>query len=417
MGRIKSITGYELLDSRGTPTVACKVETDSGVEGFAIVPSGASTGQHEACELRDGDKARFHGKGVKKAIANIEGPIQRALIGKEVFDQQEIDELLIKLDGTENKTNLGANAMLAVSMAVARCGSNANDKELFQYLGVSEPSMPTPMMNIINGGAHASNNIDFQEFMILPHAFDTLAEKVRAGSEIFQTLKKLLSDQGHCIAVGDEGGFAPNLENDEQTLQLIIKAIEKTGYKPHDQVSITLDCAASDFYTEKGYAIQKSDPKKGFRDSAKQVAYLKSLTEKYPIVSIEDGLDENDWEGWKILTKELPNTQIVGDDLFVTNIKFLDRGIKENIANSILIKLNQIGTVTETLSCIETAKRAGYSYIISHRSGETEDAFIADFAVATNAPYIKTGSLSRSERTAKYNRLMLIESMIPSLKG
>ena len=410
MGKIINIKAYELLDSRGNPTIGCKVEIDSGFIGFAIVPSGASTGEHEAFEMRDGDKMRYSGKGVKKAIKSIEGPLFDLLKGKDVFDQRAIDEAMIALDGTENKTKLGANAILGISMAVARCGAAAKDKELYQYLTNESPTFPTPMMNIINGGAHASNNIDFQEFMILPHGFSSFAEKVRAGSEIFHALKKILTEKGHSTAVGDEGGFAPNLGSDEEALEMIMTAIKKAGYKPETQVSITLDCAASDFYCKDGYCVQKSDPAKGHRSAKEQVKYLKKLAAAYPIVSIEDGLDENDWDGWKVLTDEAPDLQIVGDDLFVTNRKFLERGIENKIANSILIKLNQIGTVTETLDTIDLAKRSNYSFIISHRSGDTEDAFIADLAIATSAPFIKTGSLSRSERISKYNRLIIIES-------
>ncbi|MCH9621809.1 MAG: Enolase [Chlamydiia bacterium] len=409
MGKIESIKGYELLDSRGNPTVGCEVISDSGFSGFAIVPSGASTGEHEAFEMRDNDLKRYHGKGVKKAIKAIEGPLFDVLKGLDIFDQRTIDELMIELDGTDNKARLGANSILAISMAVARCAAAAKDKELYEYLGNNEPTFPTPMMNIINGGAHASNTIDFQEFMILPHGFVSFAQKVRAGSEIFHELKKLLTKKGQSTAVGDEGGFAPNLATPEKALDIIIEAIKKAGYKPKDEVAITLDCAASDFYCNKGYFKQKSDPLKGYRSSSEQIGYLEKLLAEYPIVSIEDGLDENDWKGWKELTKKCKGIQIVGDDLFVTNKKFLERGIKEGIANSILIKLNQIGTVTETLDTINLAKKNNYSFIISHRSGDTEDSFIADLAIATNAPYIKTGSLSRSERVCKYNRLMFIE--------
>lgn len=409
MGKIKHITAYELLDSRGNPTVGCKVISDSGFEGFAIVPSGASTGEHEAHELRDGDTKRYHGKGVQKAVANIEGPLAKALTGMDIFDQRGIDEAMIALDGTENKTKLGANAILGISMAVARCAANAKDLELYEYLANDGIAFPTPMMNIINGGGHADNNVDFQEFMISPHGFKTFSEKVRAGSEIFHTLKKILKKRGYATSVGDEGGFAPNLKSVEEALDLIMEAITATHYKPGEQVSITMDCAAAYFFESDGYFIEKDDPKKGMRSSAEQAAYLKELTEKYPISSIEDGLDENDWDGWKILTKECKNIQIVGDDLFVTNQKFLSRGVKEKIANAILIKPNQIGTITETIDTIDFAKKHGYSFIISHRSGDTEDAFIADLCLATHAPEIKTGSLSRSERICKYNRLLEVE--------
>ena len=412
MSEVEKIQAYEILDSRGNPTVACKITTKSGFEGFAMVPSGASTGEHEAHELRDGDTKRFHGKGVLQAVANIEGPIATALAGKDVCDQRGIDELLLELDGTENKTTLGANAILAVSMATARAGANVQDKELYEYLGNDTFSLPTPMMNIINGGAHADNNVDFQEFMISPHGFPTFAEKLRAGAEVFHTLKKILQKKGASTSVGDEGGFAPNLSSVEEALDLIVLAIKETGYSPQEQISITLDCAASYFFENGGYLIEKKDPKKGARSAKEQSLYLQQLIKKYPISSIEDGLDENDWEGWKILKKECGNVQIVGDDIFVTNQKFLLRGIKEDIANAILIKPNQIGTVTETLDTIALAKKHGYKFVISHRSGETEDSFIADLAVATSAPEIKTGSLSRSERICKYNRLLFIEERL-----
>lgn len=410
MGTIKDIRAYELLDSRGNPTIGCKVISKSGFEGFAIVPSGASTGEHEAFELRDGDKNRYHGKGVKKAIANIHGPLLKALLGKDIFDQRAIDQIMIDLDGTENKSRLGANAILAISMAVCRCAAAAKDKELYEYLGNDNYTLPTPMMNIINGGGHADNNVDFQEFMISPHGFKNFSEKIRAGSEVFHTLKKILKNKGDSTAVGDEGGFAPNLSSTEKALDLIVQAIKEAGYKPGKDISITLDCAASYFFKNGGYYIEKNNPSKGIRSSSEQVSYLKTLIAQYPITSIEDGLDENDWAGWEILTKECKDIQIVGDDIFVTNIKFLKRGIEQKVANAILIKPNQIGTVTETLDTITYAKKHNYSFIISHRSGETGDTFIADLAVATNAPEIKTGSLSRSERMCKYNRLLIIES-------
>ncbi|MCH9811499.1 phosphopyruvate hydratase [bacterium] len=412
MSEIENIQAYEVLDSRGNPTIAAKLTTKSGFEGFAIVPSGASTGEHEAHELRDKDTSRFDGKGVLQAVKNIEGPILKALKGKDVCDQRGIDELLINLDGTENKTKLGANAILAVSMAACRAAANVQNKELYEYLGNDNMTLPTPMMNIINGGAHADNNVDFQEFMISPHGFNTFAEKLRAGAEVFHTLKKILKSKGASTAVGDEGGFAPNLSSVEEALDLIILAIKESGYKPKEEISITLDCAASYFFEDGKYLIEKSNPAKGARSAAEQAIYLKQLTKKYPISSIEDGLDENDWEGWKILKKECSDIQIVGDDLFVTNQKFLMRGIKEDVATAILIKPNQIGTITETLDTIALAKKHHLQFVISHRSGETEDSFIADLAVATNAPEIKTGSLSRSERICKYNRLLLIESQL-----
>jgi enolase len=408
MSAIRDIIGYELLDSRGNPTVGCKVITESGFEGFAIVPSGASVGKFEAFELRDGDKKRYFGKGVKQAIENIEGPLLDALRGKDVFDSRDIDETMIRLDGTENKSHFGANAMLAVSMAVARCGANAKDLELYQYLGNDQVLLPTPMMNIINGGVHADNNLNFQEFMIIPHGFNTFAEKIRAGSEVFHTLKKNLKSKGLVTSVGDEGGFAPNLSSNEEALDLIVRAINETCYQPLKQISISLDCAASNFYSDNGYLIEKNHPEKK-RSSDEQISYLKTLIHNYPITSIEDGLDENDWNGWQSLTRECNSIQIVGDDIFVTNKKFLEKGIKNHCANSILIKLNQIGTVTETLDTIAFAKKHHYSFIISHRSGDTEDSFIADLAVATGASFIKTGSMSRSERISKYNRLLEIE--------
>ncbi len=408
MGAIRDIIGYELLDSRGNPTVGCKVITNSGFEGFAIVPSGASVGKFEAFELRDGDKKRYFGKGVKKAIENIEGPLLEALRGKDVFDGRDIDETMIRLDGTENKSRLGANAILAISMAVARCGANAKDLELYRFLGNDQVLLPTPMMNIINGGVHADNNLNFQEFMIIPHGFNTFAEKIRAGSEVFHTLKKILNSKGLVTSVGDEGGFAPNLSSTEETLDLIVRAIKEAFYQPGKQISITLDCAASNFYSDNGYLIEKNHPEKK-RSSNEQISYLKTLIRNYPITSIEDGLDENDWNGWQSLTRECNSIQIVGDDIFVTNKKYLEKGIKNHCANSILIKLNQIGTVTETLDTIAFAKKHNYSFIISHRSGDTEDSFIADLAVATSAPFIKTGSMSRSERVCKYNRLLEIE--------
>jgi enolase len=408
MSAIRDIIGYELLDSRGNPTVGCKVITESGFEGFAIVPSGASVGKFEAFELRDGDKKRYFGKGVKKAIENIEGPLLEALRGKDVFDGRDIDETMIRLDGTENKSRLGANAILAISMAVFRCAASSKDLQLYQFLGNDKVILPTPMMNIINGGVHADNNLNFQEFMILPHGFKTFAEKIQAGSEVFHTLRNILISKGLVTSVGDEGGFAPNLSSTEEALDLIINAIKKASYQPGKQISLTIDCAASNFYHSHGYLIEKNHPEKK-RSTDEQIQYLKELTCNYPITSIEDGLDENDWSGWETLTRECNSIQIVGDDLFVTNKKFLEKGVKNHCANSILIKLNQIGTVTETLDTIYFAKKHNYSFIISHRSGDTEDTFIADLAVATGAPFIKTGSMSRSERIAKYNRLLEIE--------
>ncbi len=409
MSVIFDIIGYELLDSRGNPTVGCRVISKSGFSGFAIVPSGASKGEHEAFELRDNDPRRYDGKGVLKAIANIEGPLKKALMGKDLFDQKKIDEIMINLDHSEDKSTLGANAILAISMAVARCAANIQGKPLYRYLGAKQIIFPTPMMNIINGGVHANNNITFQEFMINPHGFNSFTEKIRAGSEVFHALKKILERKGYITSVGDEGGFAPNLSSEEEVLELIIEAIEKAHYKPSKQISISLDCAASNFHENDGYFISKHHPEKGTRTSNQQIAYLKELIGKYPITSIEDGLDENDWEGWRALTKECNSIQIVGDDIFVTNKKFLERGVKERVANAILIKPNQIGTVTETIDTISYAKDHNYECIISHRSGDTEDSFIADLSIATGAKMIKTGSMSRSERICKYNRLLEIE--------
>ncbi|MCH9614466.1 MAG: Enolase [Chlamydiia bacterium] len=398
---ITDIFGYEILDSRGNPTVAVKVTLDSGVTAKAFVPSGASTGEHEALELRDGDSSRYNGKGVLTAVENVNGPLKEAINGMDENDQRAIDEAMLKLDGTENKSRFGANAILGISLAVAHAAAANKRIPLFEHLGPGR-TLPVPMMNIINGGAHADNSLDFQEFMIRPIGPDSFSEKLRAGAEIFHTLKKLLKDAGQVTAVGDEGGFAPNLGSNEEALDFIIQAIEKTGYRPGDDVTIALDAAASEFYKDGLYSG---------RDVDKHIDYLENLTNMYPIDSIEDGLDENDWDGWKKLTARLgQRIQIVGDDLFVTNKKFLERGIKERSANSILIKLNQIGTLTETLETIDLAKKSGFTTVISHRSGETEDTTIADLAVATDAGQIKTGSLSRSDRVSKYNRLLEIEA-------
>jgi enolase len=409
MGKIHKITGYELLDSRGYPTVGVKVTTKDRISGFSIVPSGKSTGKNEALELRDNDPRRFFGHGVKKAIANIEGPLFEALIGKDVTEQRAIDQIMIDLDGTDNKSILGGNAILGISLAVARCAANYKDLELYKYLETDGITFPTPMINIINGGVHASNNILFQELMICPHGFDTFAEKIRAGSEIFHCLEKILKKKNLCTLLGDEGGFAPNVKSLEQALELIVEAIDKSHFLLKDQITIAIDCAASSFYQKDGYFIEKNHPEKGMRSPLEQINYLKELSLKFPIHSIEDGLDENDWAGWKTLTKECKNTQIVGDDIFVTNKNLLQKGIDSKIANCILIKLNQIGTLTETIDTINLAKKHNYGFIISHRSGETEDTFIADLSLATNALEIKTGSMSRSERIAKYNRLLKIE--------
>lgn len=416
MSLIESIHAVEILDSRGNPTLQAVVTTKEGVQGKAAVPSGASTGEHEAVELRDQDKKRYLGKGVKKAVTNVNTALNSLLHGKSVFDQMQNDHLMIEADGTNNKEKLGANALLAVSLAMARAGAKSLKIPLYRYIGgCYTPMLPIPMMNIINGGAHGDNFLDFQEFMIRPIMAPSFSEAVRYGAEIFHTLKGLLKAEGHVVAVGDEGGFAPRLNSNEEALDFIIKAIEKAGYKPGKEVTIALDCAASEFYDKTGKKyIEKKKKNAGqeyqSRSSEELTDYLASLCEQYPIDSIEDPLDENDWEGWKHLTEKLGSKiQVVGDDIFVTNPKFLKRGIDQHVANAILIKVNQIGTLTETLQTIDTAKRNGYATIISHRSGETEDTTIADIAVAVNAHQIKTGSLSRTDRVAKYNRLLEIE--------
>lgn len=398
---ITNIFGYEILDSRGNPTVAVRVTLDSGVSAKAFVPSGASTGEHEALEMRDQDSTRYQGKGVLKALENVNGPLKKLITGMDEQDQRAIDEAMIRADGTENKSRFGANAILGISLAVAHAAAKAKNIPLFEHLGKGR-LLPVPMMNIINGGSHADNSLDFQEFMIRPIGPKSFHEKLRAGVETFHALKKLLKDAGHITAVGDEGGFAPNLSSNEEALDYIMQAIEKAGYKPGKDITIALDAAASEFYKDGLYLGKNTD---------KHIDYLETLTNMYPIDSIEDGLDENDWEGWQKLNNRLGGRiQIVGDDLFVTNKKFLERGIKEKSANSILIKLNQIGTLTETLETIDLAKQNGMTTVISHRSGETEDTTIADLAVATDAGQIKTGSLSRSDRVAKYNRLLEIEA-------
>jgi enolase len=407
--RIQRIHGREVLDSRGNPTVEVDCVLESGVIGRAIVPSGASTGEHEALELRDGDKKRFLGKGVLKAVANVNENISPALAGKDVTHQTEIDTLMQTMDGTRNKANLGANAMLGVSLAVARAGALAQNLPLYRYIGgVDANVLPVPMMNIMNGGAHADNNLEFQEFMIMPVGAGNFAEAIRMGAEVFQNLKKHLHDIGYSTAVGDEGGFAPNVKSGEEGVELILKAIEAAGYKPGEQIAIALDVAASEFYDKKSkYVYKKSD--KSEHSAADMVKMYADWCAKYPIVSIEDGLAEDDWEGWQLLTKELGRkVQLVGDDLFVTNTERLARGMSMGIANAILIKVNQIGTLSETLDAIKMASKASYGVVISHRSGETEDTFIADLAVATNAGQIKTGSTSRTDRVAKYNQLLRI---------
>ena len=411
--RIVSILGREILDSRGNPTVEVDVLTESGAFGRAAVPSGASTGENEALELRDGDKGRYLGKGVLKAVANINDTIAPALLGANVLEQTEIDAKLLELDGTKTKSNLGANALLGVSLAVAKAAANYLGLPLYRYIGGTNTYvLPVPMMNIINGGSHSDAPIAFQEFMIRPVGADSFKEGLRMGAEVFHALKKVLHDKGLSTAVGDEGGFAPNLAGGtEEALESILTAIKNAGYEPGKDVKIALDCAASEFYVDGVYDYSKFEGETGKKRSREeQVAYLEELITKYPIDSIEDGMHENDWDGWKQLTDKIGDRcQLVGDDLFVTNVDFLEKGIKLGCANSILIKVNQIGTLTETLNAIEMAHRNGYTSVTSHRSGETEDATIADIAVATNAGQIKTGSLSRSDRMAKYNQLLRIE--------
>ncbi len=411
MSAIIDIVGREILDSRGNPTVECEILLESGATARAAVPSGASTGSREAIELRDGDKSRYLGKGVLTAVNNINTVIADALVGMESSEQALIDRTMIELDGTENKSNLGANALLAVSMAVARASANEAGLPLYRYFGGSGAmQMPVPMMNIINGGEHADNNLNFQEFMILPVGFDSFREALRAGAEIFHSLKKILHDKGMNTAVGDEGGFAPDFKSNEECIETIALAIEAAGYKLGENILLGLDCAASEFYKNGKYELTGE----GLSLTSKEMSdYLANLADKFPIVSIEDGLDESDWDGWKYLTDILgKKIQLVGDDLFVTNTKILKEGIEKGIGNSILIKINQIGTLTETFAAIEMAKRAGYTAVISHRSGETEDSTIADIAVGLNAGQIKTGSLSRSDRIAKYNQLLRIEEAL-----
>ncbi|MEX5628152.1 phosphopyruvate hydratase [Pseudomonas marginalis] len=415
MAKIVDIKGREVLDSRGNPTVEADVLLDNGIIGTACAPSGASTGSREALELRDGDKSRYLGKGVLKAVANINGPIRDLLLGKDPLDQKALDHAMIKLDGTENKGSLGANAILAVSLAAAKAAAQDQDLPLYAHIanlngtpGVY--SMPVPMMNIINGGEHADNNVDIQEFMVQPVGAKTFSEGLRMGTEIFHHLKAVLKARGLSTAVGDEGGFAPNLASNEDALKVISEAVANAGYTLGTDVTLALDCAASEFYEDGKYNLSGEGQvfnSEGFAD------YLKGLTQRYPIISIEDGLDESDWDGWKILTDKIgEKVQLVGDDLFVTNTKILKEGIDKKIANSILIKFNQIGTLTETLEAIQMAKAAGYTAVISHRSGETEDSTIADLAVGTSAGQIKTGSLCRSDRVSKYNQLLRIEEQL-----
>jgi len=409
MSNIAGIHGREVLDSRGNPTVEAEVFLADGSVGRAIVPSGASTGEHEAVELRDDDTKRFVGKGVLKAVENVNGEIAEALANWDGFDQRGLDARMIELDGTENKGRLGANAILAVSMAAARASAYSLDIPLYRYLGgAGANTLPTPMMNILNGGAHADNNVDFQEFMVMPVGAPTFSEALRWGVEVFHTLKGVLKKRGYNTAVGDEGGFAPSVKSNVEAIEVVLEAINKAGYKPGEEIAIALDPAASEFYQDGTYVFKKSD--KSAKTSDEMVRWWAQWAQNYPIVSIEDGLAENDWDGWQNLTKELGGRiQLVGDDLFVTNVQFLQEGIDKSVANSILIKVNQIGTVSETLDAIDLARRNGYTSIISHRSGETEDTFIADLAVATGAGQIKTGSASRTDRVAKYNQLLRIE--------
>lgn len=413
MSSIIDIYAREVLDSRGNPTVEVEVYTEAGAMGSAIVPSGASTGVHEAVELRDNDEKRFLGKGVETAVDNVNLEIADELVGWDVFDQVGIDNYLIELDGTENKSRLGANAILGVSLAVAKAAADENGQRLFEYIGgVNGKTLPVPMMNILNGGQHADNNVDIQEFMIMPVGGENFKESLRIGTEVFHNLKNVLKSRKLNTAVGDEGGFAPNLESNEEALQTIVEAIKKAGYEPGKDVMIAIDAAASEFYEDGKYNMAGDN---AVRTSDEMIEYYKNLVEKYPIISIEDGLAEDDWDGWKKLTKELGSKiQLVGDDLFVTNVKRLQKGIEMGVCNSILIKLNQIGTLTETLDAIELAKRHGYTAVISHRSGETEDTTIANVAVATNAGQIKTGSTSRTDRICKYNQLLRIEDMLES---
>ena len=413
MSAIVDIVGREILDSRGNPTVECDVLLESGTMGRAAVPSGASTGSREAIELRDGDMSRYLGKGVLRAVEHVNTEISEAVLGLDASEQAFLDRTLIDLDGTENKSRLGANATLAVSMAVARAAAEESGLPLYRYFGgMGGMQMPVPMMNVINGGAHANNNLDLQEFMIIPVGAPSFREAVRYGAEVFHALKKILGDKGISTAVGDEGGFAPSVANHEAAIQMILEAIDKAGYTAGSQIAIGLDCAASEFYKEgaNGSKVYKLDGE-GLQLTAREwTDILATWCDKYPIISIEDGMAEGDWDGWKHLNDRLGSkVQIVGDDLFVTNTKILKEGIEKRVANSILIKINQIGTLTETFAAIEMAKRAGYTAVISHRSGETEDSTIADIAVGTNAGQIKTGSLSRSDRMAKYNQLLRIE--------
>ena len=411
MSKIKNIYSRMILDSRGNPTIEADVTLEDGVLGRAAVPSGASTGSKEAIELRDGDQKKYYGKGVSKAVNNVNEIISKEIQGMEAEDQTGIDEKMILKDGTDNKENLGANAILAVSMAVAQAAASSQKKNLFEYLNPNGPySLPTPMMNIINGGAHANNNIDIQEFMIIPAGRPNFSEAMRCGAEIFQSLKSILGKKNLATTVGDEGGFAPNLTSNDEALQLIMESIESAGYRAGKDVFLGLDCASTEYYKNDVYHLNSENLS---LNSSQMTNYLSTLCNKYPIISIEDGMSEDDWDGWEKLTEHLgKNIQLVGDDLFVTNPKILKQGIDKKIANSVLIKVNQIGTLTETFKTINLAKSAGYSTVISHRSGETEDTMIADIAVAFNAMQIKTGSMSRSERVSKYNQLLRIEELL-----
>ncbi len=406
---IAEIRGRQVLDSRGNPTVEAEVFLDGGASARAIVPSGASTGEHEAVELRDGDQQRYKGKGVLKAVENVNGEIAAALAGMDAADQRTLDAEMIALDGTPNKGRLGANAILAVSMAAARAAARAFELPLYRYLGgAGANTLPVPQMNILNGGAHADNNVDFQEFMVMPVGAPSFSEALRWGVEVFHTLKGVLKKRGYNTSVGDEGGFAPSVKSNVEAIEVVLEAIQQAGYKPGEQIAIALDPAASEFYQDGKYVFKKSD--KSTKSSEDMVRFYAKWVKDYPILSLEDGLAEDDWDGWALLTKELGGKiQLVGDDIFVTNIERLQQGIDKSVANSILIKLNQIGTVSETLDAMGLARRNGYTSVISHRSGETEDTFIADFAVATGAGQIKTGSASRTDRIAKYNQLMRIE--------
>lgn len=414
MSLIEEVWAREILDSRGNPTIEAEVILEDGTTGRAAVPSGASTGENEAVELRDDDGERYLGKGVLKAVENVNEKIAYELEGLDALDQTLVDQTLIDLDGTENKSNLGANALLAVSMATARAAAAFQEMPLYRYIGgTNAKTLPVPMMNIINGGAHADNNVDFQEFMIMPVGAESFSEALRAGAEIFHNLKSVLKSRGYATSVGDEGGFAPNLKSNEEAIETILEAIDKAGYKAGENIMIALDPAASEFFKDGKYVFKKSDKRE--LSSDEMIAYWTDWTEKYPIISIEDGLAESDWEGWTKITQNIGRkVQLVGDDLFVTNTRFLQKGIDTGAANSILIKVNQIGTLTETLDTIELAKTNNMTCVISHRSGETEDSFIADLAVATNAGQIKTGSLSRSDRIAKYNQLLRIEEDLDS---